>query len=306
MDATALRHARADELKQRGTIRTPAVEAAFRAVPRHMFVPQVPLEEAYAEKALITKKDAEGRFLSSCSQPAIVAIMLEQLDLRPGHRVLEIGAGTGYNAALLDRLEQQEGLEVTIDITEDIARDAAVALRELGTRAAVVVADGRYGLAGPVRFDRIEVTASSDVVPRAWHQNLVPDGRLVVPLRISPVPDSTHAVTAFRRTPDGFESVAVTPGGFMPLRPPEGGDGEVVSEEESAQRAAAHEPRQPSAPTQQADPATRHPPIVLGPPFGLGREDVSRLRIRVVYDAEPPPARWHLRRPDHWITLALP
>ena len=78
-----------------------AVAAALRDVPRHLFLPGLPPESAYRDDAIVTKRDADGQPISSSSQPAIMAIMLDQLDLSPGLRVLEIGAGTGYNAALM-------------------------------------------------------------------------------------------------------------------------------------------------------------------------------------------------------------
>lgn len=86
-----------------GAITTPAVEAAFRAVPRHLFVPEVSTDRAYRNHAIPTKL-VDGRAVSSASQPSIVAAMLEQLDVKQGQRVLEIGAGTGYNAALSVRV----------------------------------------------------------------------------------------------------------------------------------------------------------------------------------------------------------
>ncbi|QYN37053.1 hypothetical protein K1T35_07305 [Pseudonocardia sp. DSM 110487] len=93
------------------------VQQALRAVPRHLFVPEVPLEEAYAVgSAVVTKRDPRGIPLSSASAPGIVALMLDQLDVRPGHRVLEIGSGTGYNAALLAELTGSGGQVVTMDI----------------------------------------------------------------------------------------------------------------------------------------------------------------------------------------------
>jgi protein-L-isoaspartate(D-aspartate) O-methyltransferase len=87
-------------LKAGGSLRTAAVEAAFRSVPRHVFLPDVGVTDVYTDRAFPTKH-ADGRPISSSSQPAIMAIMLEQLGLQPGQRVLEIGAGTGYNAALM-------------------------------------------------------------------------------------------------------------------------------------------------------------------------------------------------------------
>ena len=82
-------------------IRDERIAAALRDVPRHLFLPHLPPEEAYLDDAIVTKRDAEGQPISSSSQPAIMAIMLDQLNLAPGFRVLEIGAGTGYNAALI-------------------------------------------------------------------------------------------------------------------------------------------------------------------------------------------------------------
>src|SRR2546428_12794983 len=92
-----------DSLKASGCIRTPLVEAAFRAVPRHLFLPGTPLDLVYSDEAIPTKR-FDGATVSSSSQPAIMAFMLEQLQLEPGHRVLEVGAGTGYNAALMGHI----------------------------------------------------------------------------------------------------------------------------------------------------------------------------------------------------------
>jgi protein-L-isoaspartate(D-aspartate) O-methyltransferase len=88
---SALQEALADKLKTMGVIPTARVEAAFRAVPRHLFLPGVPLERVYSDDAVLTKT-LNGLAVSSSSQPAMMAIMLEQLGLAPGHSVLEIGA----------------------------------------------------------------------------------------------------------------------------------------------------------------------------------------------------------------------
>src|SRR5262245_64792458 len=98
-DAPTLHRALIDALVSRHGIKDPRAEAAFRAIPRHLFLPDVPLAEAYRNEAIPTKL-ADGEAISSSSQPEMMAIMLEQLALEPGLRVLEIGAGTGYNAAL--------------------------------------------------------------------------------------------------------------------------------------------------------------------------------------------------------------
>ncbi|HVQ95294.1 MAG TPA: methyltransferase domain-containing protein [Mycobacteriales bacterium] len=131
-DATALRHTLVDSLLAAGLIQTPAVEHAFRTVPRHLFLPGTELPEAYADEAIVTKWAADGRPLSSSSQPAIMALMLEQLDVRPGHRVLEIGAGTGYNAALLAELVGPSGQVLTIDVDPELADQARAHLAAAG------------------------------------------------------------------------------------------------------------------------------------------------------------------------------
>src|SRR5207245_8982442 len=108
-----------EELIASGCVPSPGVEGAFRAVPRHLFVPGVDPTEVYADRAIQTKRAPNGRGISSSSQPSIMAIMLEQLGLAPGMRVLEIGAGTGYNAALLAHLVGEQGHVTTVDIDPD-------------------------------------------------------------------------------------------------------------------------------------------------------------------------------------------
>src|SRR5512142_2896736 len=102
-----------ETLKKSGALKSAVVEQAFLAVPRHLFLPNEPLERAYADIAIAVKRGEEGEWTSSSSQPAIMAIMLEQLDPRPGQRVLEIGAGTGFNAALLAHLVGPTGQVVS-------------------------------------------------------------------------------------------------------------------------------------------------------------------------------------------------
>ena len=96
----ALRAQMVDRILARQSL-PPPVEAALRTAERHRFVPDAPLDDAYAEQAVITHTFPHGTHLSCASGPSIVAGMLNALDVRPGQRILEIGAGTGYNAALL-------------------------------------------------------------------------------------------------------------------------------------------------------------------------------------------------------------
>jgi len=95
-------------MKQSGVIQSPQVEAALVAVPRHLFLPHVLLDQVYRDDAVVTKKQGDYP-LSSSTMPSLMAMMLEQLRLEPGHRLLEIGAGTGYNAALMAHLVGEAG-----------------------------------------------------------------------------------------------------------------------------------------------------------------------------------------------------
>ena len=129
--ATALRAALIAQLEREGALHDPAVRTAMLAVPRHLFLPNEPLERAYANDAIATKF-ADGVSISSASQPAIVALMLEQLALAPGMNVLEIGAGTGYNAALMRTLVGPGGQVTTVDIDADITDAAREHLAAIG------------------------------------------------------------------------------------------------------------------------------------------------------------------------------
>jgi protein-L-isoaspartate O-methyltransferase len=147
--------------------------------------------------------------------------MLEALEVQPGQRVLEIGAGTGYNAALLSRLVGPRGRVVTIDIDAVTARRARRALAAGGYSARVATGDGRQGWARGAPYDRIVATASAAEIPRAWLDQLAPGGLLEAPVQLRG-DSAVQAIPLFRREGEGFRSVSVLCGGFMPLR--DGGD----------------------------------------------------------------------------------
>jgi protein-L-isoaspartate(D-aspartate) O-methyltransferase len=225
-DTAALRQRLVAQLRRAGTLTDPAIERALLTVPRELFVAPVAarqgLEAVYRNDAIVTKRDARGRPTSSSSQPSIMTVMLEQLHVRPGQRVLEVGAGSGYNAALLATLVGPGGLVVSVELDDEVARAAQAALARGGYPVQVAAADGRHGWAAQAPFDRIIVTASTDDVPRAWFDQLAVDGRLVLPLRFSRRWFLPQAVVTLRRTAVGLESVAVVPGAFMRLRRPPG------------------------------------------------------------------------------------
>jgi protein-L-isoaspartate(D-aspartate) O-methyltransferase len=207
-------------LERDGVIRSARVRDAFAAVPRELFLAdfaeQAGLEAVYEDEAIVTRKDAQGLPLSSSSQPAIMALMLEELDVEPGMSVLEVGAGTGYNAALLSVLVGPRGRVVSVDLDADTAAGADRGLHAGGYRAQVVTRDGRDGFSDGAPYDRIVVTASSDSVPFAWFEQLKPGGLLELPFRASA--SGVQVIPVLRKDDGGFRSKAVLGGGFMPLR----------------------------------------------------------------------------------------
>ncbi|MDD4865614.1 MAG: methyltransferase, FxLD system [Mycobacterium sp.] len=210
-----LRNQLVDGLRESGHVTSEQVEAAFRTVPRHVFVPCVETELAYRDMPFSIKSDAHGVPISSSSQPAIMARMLEQLDVRPGHRVLEIGTGSGYNAALLAHLVGASGSVVSVDIDDDLVEDARAHLADAeASQVTVGCGDGGLGWTERAPYDRIIATVGvSDIFP-AWVAQLAPDGRLVAPLDLR----GPQRSIAWQRVGDHLESVSVVRCGFMRLR----------------------------------------------------------------------------------------
>jgi protein-L-isoaspartate(D-aspartate) O-methyltransferase len=262
-------------------IADPRVRDAFLRVPRERFLPGRPLEEVYRDEAIVTKRDERGMPISSSSQPAIMARMLERLALEPGQRVLEIGGGTGYNAALLKTLVGERGRVVTVDVDPELARAARQALDGYGVR--VVTGDGRAGWERGSPYDRIVATVSTGEVPRAWRDQLVEGGLLELPLALA---RGEQVVATFRREGARLHSVALVPGGFMALR--------------------GTEPY--SAPMLHATAAGRQLVQLSGPAIGrLSAASARRLLAVALGEPRrlpiPPVPRWLLRL---HLALALP
>ncbi|MDT7704511.1 MAG: protein-L-isoaspartate(D-aspartate) O-methyltransferase [Pseudonocardiales bacterium] len=173
-----------DALVRGGRVRSAAVEEALRAVPRHLFLPGVEIDAAYADEA-VAVQHVDGVATSSASQPSMVAIMLEQLALAPGQSVLEVGAGTGWNAALMDRIVGATGSVTSVDIDADLVRSAAVHLAAAGSPdVRLVCGDGARGHPPDAPYDRIVLTVGSADVRPEWVAQLAPGGRLLVPLAV--------------------------------------------------------------------------------------------------------------------------
>ena len=215
-DAQTLRQALVAKLREDGVVRSAPVEAALRAVPRHVFLPGVPLGQAYADDTVFTKRDHAGTTISAASQPTIVAMMLEQLDAEPGQHILEIGAGTGYNAALISHLAGDQGAVTAVDIDDDIVAGAREHLTSAGySRAQVIRGDGALGYPDGAPYDRVIATVGAWDLPPAWLSQLTPDGRLIVPLRLR---GSVSRSVVFERDGDHWRARSSEMCTFMPLR----------------------------------------------------------------------------------------
>jgi protein-L-isoaspartate(D-aspartate) O-methyltransferase len=311
-DPAVLRQRLVAHLRRAGTLTDPAVERALLTVPRELFVAPVAarhgLQAVYRDRAIVTKRDALGRPTSSSSQPRIMTAMLEQLQVRPGQRVLEVGAGSGYNAALLAALVGPGGLVVSVELDDQVARSAQAALAQGGYPVQVATADGRHGCAAQAPFDRIIVTASTDDVPRAWFDQLVVGGRLVLPLRLSRRWFLPQAVVALRRTAVGLESVAMVPGAFMALRRLPGTGRGLGAAARGANR---WRPETGAAARGAVSGAARRllQPLLLVVLYGLTaplawRPGLGQLRVVVTYrDQQQPSAGLRLRRDEATVLL---
>ena len=197
------------DLVSRG-INDPKVLSAMETVERHRFVPAELQDQAYADRALPIGRG------QTISQPYIVALMTELLELKPGARVLEVGTGSGYQAAVLSLLARHV---YTVEIVEPLAREAEDRLRELGyTNVTVRAGDGYEGGAEHAPFDAIMVTAAPDHVPSPLVRQLAAGGRMVIP--VGPV----HAVQDLRllvkRADGAVDSRSVLPVRFVPVTRP--------------------------------------------------------------------------------------
>ncbi|GGL70007.1 O-methyltransferase [Streptomyces fumigatiscleroticus] len=226
----------------------PIWREAFAAVPRHLFVPyyyvgvaggyerrwgENPdpaararwLRGAYADEPLATRL-RDGELLSSSSQPSLMAVMLAELGVRSGDRVLEIGAGTGYNAALLAHRLGDDDLVTTVDLEPEITESARRHLAAAGYRPVVVTGDGARGVPGRAPFDRIIATCALSSIPGAWLAQSRPGARILTPLATGlvalTVRDAERAEGRFLHTPAYFVPLRGQGGTGSASPPPDG------------------------------------------------------------------------------------
>ncbi|HEY1570814.1 MAG TPA: ATP-grasp peptide maturase system methyltransferase [Pseudonocardiaceae bacterium] len=234
-------------LQTSGVLPDPAWRDAFAEVPRHLFLERFFrtagdgrwgavdrsdadwLDQVYADQVLITQLDDDparwavaresgpvfGVPTSSSSQPAIMAVMLVVLDVAPGHRVLEIGTGTGYNAALLCHRLGADRV-TTVDIDAGLAAAARDRLTAAGYAPTCVAADGAAGHTARAPYDRVLATCSVATIPPAWLAQTVPGGVVVTTLH-RPLGAGLVRITAGDGA-TGEGRVLAEDGRFMPLR----------------------------------------------------------------------------------------
>ena len=217
-DPGELREELVARLTASGHLHSPEIINAFRTVERHTFVPDADPATAYGEDT-VSLKDApdDGATISCISAPSIVATQLEQLAPQPGHRVLEAGAATGYNAALLGRLVEP-GHVWTVDVDEDLVSGATANLASAGIEnATALMGDGAAGLPEQAPFDRIQFTVGAGDIPTQVLEQLAPRGRLVIPMRIR---GSISRSFAFEREANGltWKTISCEMATFIPLR----------------------------------------------------------------------------------------
>jgi protein-L-isoaspartate(D-aspartate) O-methyltransferase len=161
----------------RDPVKDPRVLMAMRTVPRHLFVDKKLQSAAYGDFPLPIG------YGQTISQPYVVALMTEMLEVKPDHKVLEVGAGSGYQAAVLSLLVKEV---YTIEIVEALAFQAQERLKRLKyTNVSVRAGDGYYGWAESAPFDRIIVTCATSLVPPALLEQLKPGGKMCIPVGVA-------------------------------------------------------------------------------------------------------------------------
>jgi len=194
-----------EQIAARGITNLRVLEFMAR-VPRHEFMPAEQRSRAYEDGPLPI---GHGQTIS---QPYIVAFMTEALDPKPTDRVLEVGTGSGYQAAVLAGLVAEVW---SIELVEPLARRAETALQRLGfTHVKVRCGDGHLGWPEAAPFDAIIVTCAPEEVPRALVDQLKPGGRMIIPVGSQ---WGNQELVLLRKTPAGLEKRAVLPVRFVPM-----------------------------------------------------------------------------------------
>lgn len=301
----------ADNLAQRLNLRDPAWREAVAAVPRHLLVPTVyqqdttgtwhPLDASspeglalvYSPQTLITAFEDRGSAripVSSSTKPDLMLRMLDHLDIRDGQRVLEIGTGTGYNAALLSHRLGERNV-FSVDIDPDLITTARERLASIGCRPTLAAVDGEQGLPDHAPYDRIIATCSVPAVPQAWLAQLADGGRALVDIKLAV---GAGNLADLHRDGDRLEGRFTDWwGGFMAIRH------EHDQPQPAAPPAANSQKRTTTAP---AEPWFDEPVVWFLAQFQLPRGATHGMR----FDGEGRPTASTLTLPDGaWAAVSL-
>ncbi|MFC4005808.1 methyltransferase domain-containing protein [Nonomuraea purpurea] len=249
-----------------------AVADAIRAVPRHLFIPTVALatpsdgkpfvidrdanpvgwwDAVYSPHPIVTQLDdgatdirhGRGDYSSSASSPSTVADLLRLADIKPGHRVLEVGTGTGWTAALLSHLVGGHGEVTSIEVDAAVAEQAEKNLSGAGFQPRLLVGDGALGCADEAPYDRVHVTCGVRTVPYSWVEQTRPGGLIVTPYNPAFGDDHSLRLTV---TPDGTAVGRIAGyAGYMLMR-----------SQRFEQGRPARTPKEKHYPTTRVDPRT--------------------------------------------------
>jgi len=211
-----------------------ATQRAYRATPRHLFVPRYRVWGSptwrevrsdnlaehvamlYTDRALILFGDDDDDIPSTISQPSFVLRMLDMLQIEPGHTIFELGAGSGWNAALMGRLVEPSGRVYSMEIIPEVARTAAETIASLGNEhVSIITGDGGEGYAPGAPYDRAIFTAGAYDLPHHFYDQLKDDGLLLIVIKNEGGGDNLFLL---RKRSDYFEALESMPCGFVQLR----------------------------------------------------------------------------------------
>lgn len=213
-DLSAQNIALIEELKSFGSIISPSTESAFQNIPRHLFVGRSEQKRAYTNYGVAVYSRWK-KWRTTASQPSMVAEMIEELQLQSGQKVLEIGAGTGYNSALMKYIIGEEGEVVTIDFNKELTDLAVRNISKTNVSdIKVVCGDGWLGYSNLAPYDRIILTASTWDISPAWYEQIRLNGRFVLPLSIK----GLQFITVVNSKGDRLEGSLNVPCGFMRMK----------------------------------------------------------------------------------------
>lgn len=303
--AEELRRALADHLTSTGALRSPHWQRAFEAVPREVFVPAFTvrasdglhtyhrgddgwLTAVYTDDSLITQVDDTGTATSSSSQPTLMAHMLEALGLPDGGRVLEIGVGTGYNAALLCHHLGDHSV-TSVDIDPQLVDAARGRLAEAGYAPTLLAGDGMLGHPGGAPYDGLLATCGVGRIPDAWRSQVRPGGVIVANVGLG---IARLTIGGDGSAQGGF---LATTGAFMRARPHASASRPHIAERAGELAAEVGETRDLELPANPDDEDVQFLGALLQP-------DVETLTM---FDTDSGPVRYLVdRATSSWARLA--